>query len=42
MASAINDKGKEPWEDDLQDSKLEEEVDSEAEGGVEEDTRAYP
>ena len=42
MASANNDKGKEPWEDDLQDPKLEEEVESEAEGEVEEDPRARP
>ena len=42
MVSANNNKGKEPWEDDLQDPKLEEEVESEAEEEVEEDTHAYP
>ena len=42
MASANNDKEKEPRGDDLQNPKLEEEVESEAEGEVEEDTRAYP
>jgi hypothetical protein len=42
MASANNDKEKTPLEDDHQNPKLEEEVASEAEEGIEEDQRSCP
>ncbi|KAK1664454.1 hypothetical protein QYE76_052613 [Lolium multiflorum] len=37
-----NNKGKGPLEEDIQDSELKEEVESEDEGEVEEDPRVYP
>jgi hypothetical protein len=42
MASANNDKGNKPSEDDHQNLELEEEVEIEAEEEIEEDQRLYP
>ena len=42
MVSNNNNKGKEPLKDKFQEPKMEEDVESEAEGEVEEDPRVYP